>query len=162
MFREHGFFGGLTIWGSKMADLLVYEKKPNHAAMLARLASLQLKEVRSIQQLEMSLRDDSPAVVVVEVSLDRMPLVLPPIRFAKTHARAAVIAIPSTAVKPWATYLHEAGADLVFWSVLDRPKVIALIRNRMRLVNENHELEPIRQRIWGRLPWKRHASGGGG
>jgi hypothetical protein len=133
--------------------------------VFARLADLDLdlREVRSFAQLEQAMGEITPSVIAVEVQLDQLAKAIATIHRAKAGSRAAVIAMPDPEVEPWTTSLYEAGTDLIFRSMLDRAKAATLIRGRVRLDRESHRNQDelsLRRQVWGRLPWKRHASGG--
>ena len=145
-----------------MRQLLVYESKPLNAALFARLAKVDLREVRSLYQLEQAiLEQPAPQVVAVEVTMASMSKVVGLIHRAKSLTGAAVIAMPDSTVLVGVRSLYEAGADLVFRSMLDRPKAGTLIRNKIRIherADRNREHDDFKSQIWSMLPWKKQTT----
>lgn len=145
-----------------MSQLLVYETTPLNAAVLARLADVNLREVRSLSQLENAILDQpKPQAIAIEVTMDTLLKVVTLIHRAKSRTGAAVIAMPDSTVRLGIGALYEAGTDLVFRSMLDRPKARTLIRNKIRIHEQSDEkLRQLgfKRRVWSSLPWKRQAT----
>ena len=144
-----------------MSKLLIYESEPLNAAMFARLGALDLWEVRSLSQLEKAIDSGPcPEVMAVEVTQHSIELVAALIQQAKSKSPIAVIAMPDSAVRCGERWLYEAGADLIFRSMLDRRKANTLIHNRLRLESDQQvatDAESSCERFWAGLPWKRRA-----
>ena len=144
-----------------MSKLLIYESEPLNAAMFARLGGLELWEVRSLSQLEEAIASGPcPEVMAVEVGQDSIETVAELIQQAKSKSPVAVIAMPTSAVRFGERWLYEAGADLIFRSMIDRRKANTLIHNRLRSVSDQQdasEAQGPRARFWESLPWKRQA-----
>lgn len=147
-----------------MNVLLVYESEPRNAATLARLGEVKLREVRSLMQLKRAMENQTAQIVAIEVtSAANLPAVANLIRTMKRKARnLAVIAMPrdnelATSTHAW---LYEAGADVIFESILDRQSARRLIqRAASRRVDVDRESDvPFRQQVEHRLPWKRFAT----
>lgn len=144
-----------------MNKLLVYEKTPLNAAVLARATGLELSQVRSLKQLSEALHASKPICVAVEVTIHDLASVMRIVRQVKCDSDAAVIAIPESAVKGHECLLYEAGVDLVFWSMRDRNSVQRLMRAKLDgVVQSEGDGLSFKTRLWSRLPWKRHATGG--
>ena len=143
-----------------MGELLVYESKPLNAAIFGRLSALQLREVRSLLQLRQALAVGPNQFVAIEIQPDHVVAAIPMVRLAK-QTGAAVVAMPNSQVRSWDRAMYEAGADLIFRSMLDRERVAGLLRrvDCRRTAVADPDL-PFRQLVWSRLPWKRHASAG--
>lgn len=146
-----------------MSELLVCESKPLNAAVLAQKTDLELREVRSLEQLEVAIRQDDPLVVAIEIRLANLASSLEIVRRIKATTRAAVLAMPWPDVEPFTAELLAAGVDLVFWSMLDRTRAASFIDRKVQ-VEARRNVQgtglTLEQRIWSRLPWKRHATGG--
>lgn len=146
-----------------MTQLLVYESIPRNAALLGRIADVAIREVRSRTQLLQSLREYSPQVVAIELpAKEDLVATAELIRSLKTDsASLVVIAMPKSTDIVTTRWLHEAGVDFVFRSMLDRDRVAALIR---RVVSGNSPSGPsssshdFRRDIFSKLPWKRFGS----
>lgn len=147
-----------------MTTLLVYESKPLNAAMLARLARVELVEVRSVLQLERSIEDASGVfALAVEVTQQSLIPVARLIHRAKSTRATAVIAMPDKSLQFGSQFLYEAGADLLFRSMLDRDLAKSLLTNVLRAHAKRSQLNncvPFRDHVWESLPWKRRATGG--
>lgn len=148
------------------ATLLVYESTPLNAAEFARLAEVQLREVRSLSQLEEALRlQPAPHIVAIETTQTQLVRVAGLIRQTKRNTGAAVIVMPDSTVRSGVLGLYEAGADLVFRSMLHRSRVATLMRNCIGLAHQTYgerKSTELRDQIWGRMPWKRFATAGSG
>ena len=143
--------------------LVVYESEPRNAAVLARLADVELVEVRSLTQLRLALDDKMPDILAVEVTLANLVEVSRTIHDLKVQATVGIIGIPESNHDAGVSILHEAGVDLVFRSMLDAAKVAAFIERRRQIVrscNADTGRQAWREQIWARIPWKRHATGG--
>ena len=145
-------------------ELLVYESEPRNAAMLARLGDVKLREVRSLMQLKRAMESQTADIVGVEVTqLENLPAVTNLVRAMKREARhLAVIAMPRRfdtdfAVNQW---LYEAGADLIFASILDRKAARRLMQRALmrRPTTTTVDEPPFRSQVMARLPWKRSAT----
>ena len=146
-----------------MNKLLVYEKTPLNASVLARATGLELNQVRSLSQLSdaLSTADRKIRCVGIEVAFDELASVLGLVQQVKRDTDAVVIAMPTADVKGHECLLYEAGVDLVFCSMRDRDRVVRLMRAKLAGVVESEGGDSaIKSRIWSRLPWKRHATGG--
>ena len=147
-----------------MTRLLVYESKPVNAAMLARLARVELVEVRSVLQLEQAISEASDGfAMAVEVTQQALIPVARLVRRAKTSQATAVIAMPDKSLQCGTRILYEAGADLLFRSMLDRDMARSLLNNVLRAHANRRQASasvPFRAQVWESLPWKRHATGG--
>lgn len=146
-----------------MSELLVYEREPKNAAVLARVSGLALCEVRSLTQLMDAIETTQPCVLCIQVRLEELPRVLSVTHQVKRAAgRPAVIGLPGANLRPYSLLLYEAGMDMLFWSMLDRDRASGLMRRMSRTVRPKRNLEePLKSQVWSRLPWKRHATGGG-
>ena len=157
-----------------MDDLVVYEKKPLNAAAFARLGELELRQVRSLKQLEqVILPPDMLAMVAVEATKDNLVevarLVWRMKQMAEPGQKPAVVVMPDSTVQTGVTLLLEAGADFVFRSMLDRDDVASLMRavshraaEHKAMPRDETTFEAFRSSIFGRMPWKRWATGGSG
>ncbi len=144
-----------------MSKLLVYEKKPLNAALLARATGLELSQVRSLKQLSEALVSSKPVCIALEVKMHELTSAIRTAREVKCQTGAAVIAMPESAAMGQECLLYEAGVDLVFWSMRDRNRVQRLVRAKLAGVADPvGEESTLKTRLWDRLPWKRHATGG--
>ena len=145
-----------------MTRLLVYESQPRNAAELARLADVELSEVRSLTQLRSSAAERRPHIVAIEVRENEIPLILRMLFDLKQAANSLVIVMPVPAVRVVDVVFYEAGADFVFRTMLDRPRIESLFRRKTRQVDLDPNDMGLRDSVWRRLPWKRFAQGGSG
>ena len=147
-----------------MNELLVFESVPLNAAVLSRLADVQLSEVRSLTQLEQTLRDRPvPRILAVEVTQETIPTIATLIHGVKSRARLAVIVMPDSTVHTGLTMIYEAGVDLVFRSMLDCPLAARLMARSLDFRGRNEDCDAdidFRTRVWRQIPWQRHATGG--
>ena len=164
-----------------MTKLLVYESVPRTAALLARLGTAQLREVRSLMQLKKVMEDGPADIVAIEVTeSSNLPAVAQLIRWMKAKWEPAVIAMPShaehrdqtenvtdeSASSNRAAYAHavnsclyESGADVIFRTMLDRELARKLI---LRAVNRRssspRQTSTFREQVFAALPWKRFST----
>ena len=148
-----------------MSQLLVYERKPRRAAILARVSSLDLRQVRSLTQLRESMAEVNPTICAIEISRVHAFETIELMHAISRNSRAPIIAMPEFAISrewPWLTpVLYEAGATAVFSSMLESGAVVDLIRRCVaKMVKPSGDTQPIRAWTWSRLPWKRLASDG--
>lgn len=150
-----------------MTHLLVFEPIPRNAALLARLADVELQEVRSITQLKQAIRQSPPQIVAIEIepvgqagSADDFAERISLIHWLKTICpQCVVIAMPTMAVCHETCWLYESGVDLIFRSMLDRDLATKLMQRASQdALNGNLADLPLAQQIQASLPWKKHAS----
>lgn len=161
----------------KSQKLLVFERRPKNAALLARVSGLELHEVRSLSQFQDSLKASEPLVCAIEVSISDPFDSIRLVRDVKRTTRSAVIALPDLGRnkslrvrREVEAFLYEAGADVILASMLDLVNTSRFLRN---CVGSNGTVDgmagtesaddtiiPIRTWVWDRLPWKRFASAG--
>lgn len=145
-------------------QLIVYERAPLNAPSLAKRNALQLREVRSLQQTRCAIEQAPWSIVALEVQFDNLVPTTELARWAKSRFPVALIGLPDRSVGDcWNAYLSESGVDLIFRSNLDLNLMSRLVKRqclRSKIVAENRTPIPLRNQVWQRLPWKRHASGG--
>ena len=160
-----------------MTKLLVYESEPRNAALLARLASVQLREVRSLMQLKKAMGSEPADIVAIEVTeSNNLPIVAQLIDWMKSEWVPAVIAMPrfiesqteiDSPTSPDAvayqhaahSCLYESGADVIFRSMIDRELARTLIRRVVDRENSRpRQSSSFQQRVFATLPWKRFST----
>lgn len=152
------------------SQLIVFETKPFHASALAKVSTLELREVRSLFQLRQATTESPHGVIAIEMTAENLIQALTLVAWAKStfsKPSPAIIALPrfkspTQTHAPLLLAMHEVGVDVVFRSNLDLGKVELLIRNQSRLRPNSNEIPTLstRERIWRQLPWKRHDTGG--
>ena len=145
-------------------QLIIYERTPSNAPALSRLSTLDLREVRNLEQARSAMEEAPSSVVALEARPDNLVQTIEAARWGKSRFPMALIAMPSRSLDHcWNRFLFESGVDLIFRSNLDLYLVSRLIQrqcSRSETLEANDEPISFREQIWQRLPWKRHTSNG--
>lgn len=151
--------------------LVVYEKKPRNAALVARATNCTLHEVRSVAQLRDALVALQPHFICFAASAEELIDLLQIVHDWKQSIRAkngapgkfgVAVAMADLSTEAFHASLYEAGVDAIFGSIMDLNRVTSVIRRAQQHLSVGQGgHEPLKTKIWSRLPWKRHASGGG-
>ena len=150
--------------------LVVCEPQPRWSRLLrpiARDVGIQLREVRGLEQIWPVVEEAPSSVVCLHVTGNNVTRCMAAAHWIKQNHPVTLVALPIRACGPWAWRMYECGVDQVVHSPLDLRSTATMIRRHTRrslLLDDFDKIteESYHDQLWKRLPWKRHAMGGGG